>query len=185
MKDEKARYLIIDSNEIKKQLYNVKREFAFNDWDNVYIPNKIIDAKEIFDKYNIPEEFQKIIIKVNIPFFIKTEAYEYIFGYPFDITAGKIEMDNNQKYITVANSQIFSNGHVFRDKIKFKTRLNYFNFDGVNEFLQNVESNGYLELYLQSIIDFFDESLDLEEVLEIWNKEKNSPKSLVLYRKKI
>jgi len=62
MKDEIVKYLTIDSSEINKQLYNVKRNFIFNDGYNTYISDRIIDAKEIFDKYNVSEELQKLLI---------------------------------------------------------------------------------------------------------------------------
>ena len=35
MKDEKARYLIIDAIAFYKQLFKVERVFAFNDWNNL------------------------------------------------------------------------------------------------------------------------------------------------------
>ena len=57
MRDEKAKYLMIDVLDISKQLYSVERVFAFNDFDNVYTLDRVITAKEIFDKYNISEEF--------------------------------------------------------------------------------------------------------------------------------
>ncbi len=66
MKDEKARYLIIDSTEINKQLYKATREAAFNDFYNVYEPNGMMDASQIFEKNGIPEEFRKVIVKINI-----------------------------------------------------------------------------------------------------------------------
>ena len=50
MRDERAKYLIIDSTEINKQLYKVTREFSFNDFYNVYEPSDIIDASEMFEK---------------------------------------------------------------------------------------------------------------------------------------
>ena len=50
MKDEKAKYLIIDSTEINKQLYKVTREAAYNDFYNVYEPNGMMDASKIFEK---------------------------------------------------------------------------------------------------------------------------------------
>jgi len=184
MKDEKAKYLIIDSTEIRKQLYNVKREFAFNDWDNVYTSDRIIDAKEIFDKYGIPEEFQKIIVKINIPFFIKYEAEEYTMGFRFDITAGRIEKENNDKYISVSNYPVLYDNQVFRNKIKFKTQLKYFKFNEVIDFLIKIDDRGYLRSYLESIKEFFDIALDLDYLYEVWNQEKSAKKALTLYRKK-
>jgi len=50
MKDEKAKYLIVDASEINKQLYKVTREFSCNGFDNGYEPNEMMDARQIFDK---------------------------------------------------------------------------------------------------------------------------------------
>ena len=128
MKDEKAKYLMIDAMEISKQLYNMKREFSFNDFDNIYIPAGMITAREIFNNYDIPEEFHKIIVKVNIPFCLKYESYEYIMRFPFDITGGKIEKKNGYKYIEVFNYPVFYGNNMFNDMIKFRTQLKYFRY---------------------------------------------------------
>ena len=180
MKDEKAKYLIIDAKEINKQLYNVKREFTFN----IYTKDKVISAKTIFDKYNVPEKFQKIVVKINSPFFIKREVEEYTMGFPFDITAGKIEKENNDKYISASNFPFIYDNQVFKDKIKFKTQLKYSKFDEVIDFLSQIKDSGYLLLYLNSIKDFFDVNLDLDYLYEIWNQEKNPQKVLNLYQRK-
>lgn len=184
MKDEKAKYLIIDSTEIHKQLYKVKREYALNDFYNTYTPDRIINAEEVFSKYGIPEEFQKIIVKVSTPFFTKHEAQEYTMGFPFDITASKIERENNKKYINASNRPIFYDSQVFSRTIKFKTQFKYSNYEEVMDFLGRIDDSGYLKEYLQAIKDLFNIRVDLDYIIEVWNEEKNPQKTLKRYKEK-
>lgn len=185
IRDEKAKYLFLDSTEIHKQLYKIRRQSGFNDWFNIYIPDKMIDAREIFRKNNIPEEFQKIIVKINIPFCLKKEAEEYTTGFPFDITAGQIEKENNQKVITVSNCPIFEDNQIFIDKIKFRTKISYSNFEDVINFLLKIDEKGYLKSYLQIIKDFFDISINLDLLFQSWNEsQEKTKKALKIYKKK-
>ena len=182
MKDEKAKYLIIDSTEINKQLYKVTREAAFNDFYNVYKPNGMMPANNIFEKNGIPEEFRKIIVKINIPFCLKKEAEEYTMGFPFDITGGKIEKENNKRIISASSGLTYDYyaNQQFRDKIKFKTELTYSTFDDVMNFLLKVDDEGYLKLYFQSIKEFFDISIDLDLVEESWIESKQNAKQAII-----
>lgn len=184
MKDERAKYLMVDVTEISKQLYRMERVFAFNDFDNIYTPEGMITAKEVFDKYNIPEEFQKIIVKVNIPFCLKREAEEYTMGFPFSMTDGRVKKENGKKYINLSNVPIFYDNWVFYDKIKFRTELKCFRYADVMQFLSKVRSAGYLKLYMQAISDFFDNSVDLDYIFEVWDEEKDVKKTLARYKRK-
>lgn len=187
MRDERAKYLIIDSTEINKQLYKVKREFDFNDFDNVYEQNGMMSANNIFEKNGIPEEFRKIIVKINIPFCLKKEAEEYTMGFPFDITGGKIEKENSERIISASSGLTYDYyaNQQFRDKINFRTKLVYSNFDDVMNFFVEVDKKGYTKLYLQSIKEFFDMSVNLDLLFQSWNESKENPqKALKLYKKK-
>ena len=186
MRDERAKYLIIDSAEINKQLYKVTREAAFNDFYNVYKPNGMMPANNIFEKNGIPEEFRKIIVKINIPFCLKKEAEEYTMGFPFDITGGKIEKENNKRIISVSSGLTYDYyaNQQFRDKIKFRTELTYSTFDDVMDFLLKVDDEGYLRLYFQSIKEFFDISIDLDLVEESWIESKQNEKQAIKILKK-
>ena len=77
MKDEKAKYLIIDAPQINKYEYET---------------NNIINIKQTFEKNGIPEEFQKIILKTNISLFKKNKLKEYTTGCPLDIKNIKKEL---------------------------------------------------------------------------------------------
>lgn len=184
MKDERAKYLMVDVTDFNKTLYRMERLFEFNDFNNVYTPEDVITAKEIFDKYNIPKKFQKIIVKINIPFFIKYEAEEYTMGFPFDLTGGKIEKENGKKYINALNAPLYYDNWLFRDKIKFRTELKYFKYNDVMVFLYEVRDAGYLRLYMQAINDFFDNSVDLDYIFNVWDEEKNVKKTLARYKQK-
>ena len=187
MRDERAKYLIIDSTEINKQLYKVTRESAFNDFYNVYKPNGMMSANNIFEKNGIPEEFRKIIVKINIPFCLKKEAEEYTMGFSFDITGGKIEKENSVRIISASSGLTYDYyaNQQFRDKIKFRTKLVYSNFDDIMKFFVEVDKKGYTKLYLQSIKEFFDMSVNLDLLFQSWNESKENPhKALRLYKKK-
>ena len=89
MKDEKAKYLIVNAKDITKQLYEVERVATYNDFDNIYHKKEKVSASEIFTRNNVPDKYQKIIVKVSSPLFSKKEAEEYIIGYPFNYVAKK------------------------------------------------------------------------------------------------
>lgn len=187
MKDERAKYLIIQGTEINKKLYKVNRTASLNDFYNIYEENGTISAKQIFEKYEVPEEFQKIIVKINIPFCLKNEAEAYMMGIPFDFTGGKIEKVNNKKIINVTSCPIYDYyaNYNFKDKIKFRTEINYYTFNDIINFFIKLEYEGYLKLYLKSIKEFFDKSLNIDILLDSWNEsQKNVNKALKLYKKK-
>jgi len=184
VKDEKAKYLIVDSTEIHNQLYNMKRECGFNDWFNVYTRDKIIAAKEIFDKYNIPREFQKIIIKINSAFIINYKSEEYVTRIPFDIQSGKIENENNEKYISMSNYPILYDCQVFEDKINFKTQFKYVKFSEVIKFLKKIDDSGFLKSYLQSVMNFMKKTVDYDYICNVTKEEINAQKVLTNYKKK-
>ncbi len=153
MKGVKTKYLIIDANDIVKQLYRIEREFTFNDFDNIYYKDGIINGVESFKKNNIPQKFQKIIIKLNSPFAPERIIKEYLLGLPFRING--IEEIEGQIYIKFVNKPRYYDGQTFNDEIFFKTRLIYSSIDDVKRFLKNMRQEGYLELYLQSLNDLF------------------------------
>ena len=188
MKDEKAKYLIIDSTEIHKQLYKVTRKCAANDFYNIYKPNGMIEASQFFEKNGIPEELRKIIVKINIPFCLKKKAEEYMAGFPFNITAGKIEKENNKSIISVSSYPVYDyyENYEFREKIKFSTELAYSTFDDVMFFLLKVYDEGFFKKYLQSIKEFFEVSINLDLVKETWIESKqNARKAIKILKKKI
>ena len=71
VKNERAKYLIVDAKDVVKSLYRIERVFAFNDFDNLYYKEGTMTIDEAFSKTGIvPDEFRKIIIKIKFQYFI-------------------------------------------------------------------------------------------------------------------
>ena len=185
MKEEKAKYLIVNAADITKQLYQVERVSYCNDFDNIYHRVEKIDANEIFAKNNVPDEFRKIIVKISAPILSKKEAEEYTMGFPFDYANKIIKETNNRKYIRMNNSPICYDGTIFNDKIVLKSEEHYTSFNNVMYFLEEIYKEGHLENYLQSIKEIFDISLDLEILFNAWNETHNRKKALKIYKHRV
>ena len=185
MKDERAKYLIVNAADITKQLYQAERVAYCNDFDNIYHRVEKIDANEIFAKNNVPDEFRKIIVKISAPILSKKEAEEYTMGFPFDFANKTREERNNKKYIRMNNSPIYYGGSIFDDKIVFKTEEQYVSFNNIMYFLEETYKNGCLENYFQSIKEFFDMSLDLGLLFDAWHETHNKRKALTLYKYRV
>ena len=171
MKDERARYLIIDASDITRQLYRIQRELKFNELNNEYYRESKINASEIFEKNNIPEEFQKIIVRVSGSFFSIKEAEEYTMGFPFNFKQKRIEkVGGKRKSVIVDNRPFYHDGQTFNDDIEFRTELKYSSFEDVLDLLKKMHETGCLNLYLQSIKDFFNLSRTMNDSLRK-NKE--------------
>lgn len=183
MKDEFAKYLLINSNEIEKQIYTFNSSGLYNNSNDISISETTIKSKEIFDKYDIPEKFQKIIIKVNMPFVLKNEAEEYTMGFPFDLTSGKVTKENDKNYINITAS-IENKYNKEAKRIAFKTEIKYLKFKEIINFLRAIYNEGYIKNYLSVIKELFDISLDLEYLIEVWNQEKNVNKAIKKYELK-
>lgn len=172
MKDEKANYLMVDSNEIEKTLFEMKRIFEFNDGYNAYFNKGKVFAKNFFEKNNIPEKFQKIIIKINISFFGQYDGEEFILRMPFDLTGRKIEKINKEKYLNATSRPILYDDNRFENFIEFKTKLKKVKYEEVLTFLKELKNEGYLEAYINSLKSFFDINIKInyeindEDVLE-------------------
>ena len=191
MIDEKAKYLIVNANDIFKQLYQKERVACCNDFYNIYKRVKRINANEAFAKNNVPDKFRSIIIKISSPIFSRKEAKEYLTGYPFNLQAKLIEKTDNKKYITMNNSPIYYDETTFYDKIVFKSEEFYVSFNNVVYFLEEIYKEGCLEDYLKAIQDFFDlpyffnMSLDFQLLFESWNRTHDTRKTLALYKHEI
>ena len=185
MKEERAKYLIVNATDITKQLYQVERIAYCNDFDNIYHRIGKIDANEIFAKNNIPDKFRKIIIKISSTVFSKKEAEEYTMGFPFDFTTKTIKKVNNKMHIRMNNSPIHYDGSIFNDKIMLNTEESYTSFNNVMYFLEEIYEKGCLENYLQSIKEFFDITLDLGVLFDAWHETHNSRKTIKLYKHRI
>lgn len=172
MKDEKSKYLIIDSCDIYKE-FNSKEK------------NKcLVSAQAIFENHNVPREYQKIIVKVNNPFLSKYEAEEYTMGFPFDLTAGTVTKENDKKYLTASNPLTCDYAKKGLIKVTFCTEVKYSPFKDVMSILSRIEENNYSKAYLQSIKEFCGASLNIELLDQLYKETNQSfEKTLRLYKK--
>lgn len=174
--NKREKYLLINATDINKQLYQFERVAYCNDFFNIYHRVKKIDAKKIFEKNNVPDEYQKIIIKISAPVFKRNKAKEFMMGFPFDFSMKTREKIDNKKYIRMNNIPIYYDGNIFDDKIVFKTEEQYTSFNNVMYFLEEIYKKGCLENYLQSIKEFLDISLDFGLVFDLWHESHNKRK---------
>ena len=182
MIDERAKYLIVNASDITKQLYQTERVAYCNDFDNIYHRVEQIKANEIFARYNVPDEFQKIIVKISTPVFSKKEAEEYTTGFPFNFTTKTITKVNNKTHIRMNNSPIYYDGTIFDDKIVFNTLEEYTSFVNVMHFLEKIYKKGCIENYLQSVKEFLDMTFDFGILFSAWHETHNCKKALTLYK---
>lgn len=65
MFDKFSKYLIVNAKDITKTIYRSERIFTANDGYNRYAKDGAINITEIFEKNNVPKEFQIVIINLN------------------------------------------------------------------------------------------------------------------------
>ncbi len=181
MKDEKAKYLLVDASNVSKQLYRMERVASCNDFYNMYHRINRVKASEIFNNNNVPEEYQKIIVKVENSVFSKNKVEEYIMGYPFDYRTKLVFKKDNNKYIIMNNKPLYYNECCFADKIIFKTELFYNSFNNVLDFLKCLCKEGYLENYIKSIKEIFNVTLDLDFFYKLLIDSKSKQKAIERY----
>ena len=66
-----------------------KKEFSFNDFDNVYYKTGEESLDSIFDLYEIPREYRLIALKINTHWTFTTIIEDYLTKVGYDITATK------------------------------------------------------------------------------------------------
>ena len=150
----KEKYLLVQSDELSKNLYEQKKSFGFNDgFVDVYWKKRIF-ASDIFNEFSIPKEHQKIIIKVDNYLFYK-KIYELITGFRFNIW--EQHKDGVVKRLDAYVSREPSDLHhimstpFLYNRIMFDTRLNYYSYSDVLKLLEEIDNLGYLKEYIDSI----------------------------------
>ncbi len=154
MKEEKAKYLLVPSNTVIQSLYVKEKESGFNDnWVEAYWKENIVSS-EVFNRFNVPEEYQRIIIRINNYLFNKS-LNEFITNINFDIW--KIYRENNIKRIDAFISKedsdlhhMMSNSFIY-NRVSFDTKLDYYSYSEVLDFLKGMDNDRYLKAYLDSI----------------------------------
>ena len=150
-KNMKKKYLFAQCDEIFRPIYEVQREFSFNDFDNVFYETGKENAEAIFEANGVPEEFRKVVIKVNIPQLFGYEAEDYLTGYPFDITGyTRFKRKDDIKYI--CGQGLYKK---LNEYVSFKTLFDFKSYYDVIAFYNRIKDAGLSEEYVKSVSQFF------------------------------
>ena len=181
MNDKKRKYVIIDATKVIKELTKLHRVFEFNDFTNIYEPNGTISLKEVFEKHNIPEKYQKFILKLYLKeTFRKCDASEFITGVQYDLKTKKNNIYEYQDYPKIT-SDIFAEKTMSIKLLKEERKLTDYN--EVINFMKELQEKGHLENYINAIVDFLEINMDLNYLFGTYKETKNGKKTLKLYKK--
>lgn len=157
MFDKFSKYLIVNAKDITKTIYRCERIFTANDGYNRYAKDRTIDITEIFEKNNVPEEFQIIIINLNelygTPHIFPQikKAKEFLTEKPLELN---IKTNDEGIYIEGVNNPIGDPIDTYcAPQNEFKTVPTYASYETVLAILKEIKKTGYYEAYRKSIIE--------------------------------
>ena len=146
-------YLFVDAKDIERCTYEIKREFSYNDYDNVYYQTGYETIESIFNQNGIPKEYQKVILEFDnnwVGYFISNRPiYELLTKKEFFLKTISYN-DRNDGYISG-----FTKCNQLPDVMCFTTNSNFFNYDKVLAFLKELNSLNLMDSYTRSILSFF------------------------------
>ena len=156
MVDELSKFLMIDASEINKTVYEMKREFFANDACNFYRKKKDIKALEIFEKNNVPEEFRKVILKLNEVFLSPQILFKISCGEEF-VSGKTFAIDIKDDFVKKISGVNKPNNDLYNcycdPQNTFLTDYKCVPFKEVMDFYIKLRQSGYLESYVNSIIE--------------------------------
>lgn len=150
MSDKKYHYILVDAVKLLKETYG-----KYDHFNRCQIPGRIQNMKEDFDKNGIPDEFQKVIIKIKPKPIFNRYACEYTLNIPLDLNFKQLSDEN---HIDIQNIED-------EDSTFGITCYDHFepsSYDQVIQFLENLKLKGLLPNYLKSIATFFNDSMSFE-----------------------
>ena len=142
----KKKYLIIDAKDIKKKIFIQYRNPIIDGFDNWYIIKEKVEVKTYFDKKEIPEEYQKLILQVTSPIILfEADAEELFFEKPYDLKRDV----TSKKTMTGKQSSMLYDDTLISGNLSFETNIDYKETDEVIDFINRLEASGYIEEYLE------------------------------------
>ena len=157
MFDRISKYLIVSAKDITKTIYRSERIFTANDGYNRYIKDRTIDITEIFEKNNVPEEFQIVMINLNelygTPHIFPQikKAKEFLTDKPIVLN---IKTNDEGIYIEGVNNPTGDPVDIYcAPQNEFKTVPTYASHETILAILKEIKKNGYYEAYKKSIIE--------------------------------
>lgn len=145
MKNQNKKYLLVDASQIEVVIRKLKKYHAFNESWVSYIPTETLSTKTIFDKYNIPDNFQKIAFSFPNPLNRKS-AEEVLTKRAFKIKRSPLE----KTYHGEDKPRTFNSNYI-PTSIFFKTENKKISYEKITDFYESVTENGYLENYVDAL----------------------------------
>jgi hypothetical protein len=157
MSDKKYHYIFIDAVKLLKETYG-----KYDHFNRCQIPGRIQNMKEDFDKNGIPEELQKVIIKIKPKPIFNRYACEYTLNIPLNLNFKQLSDEN---HVDIQNVEDEDSAFGITCYDRFQPSL----YDQVIQFLENLKLKGLLPNYLRSIATFFYDSMSYEsEKVKKW-----------------
>lgn len=150
---KEKKYLEVKAGEVRKSVYETRREASFNDFENVryHIGYATIDS--VFNDNEVPAEYQKLFFKINghLPknILLKKRIMEFFSETFWELSTIKNEYDGEKIYCgkTDLSSPI--------ESLFFTKDLNVVDNSELLRFLAELQSQGLLDNYLRSVLLFF------------------------------
>lgn len=172
MKEIKAKYLLVDSENISKKNYILRQVFDGRTTSDVYVSHGRKTMNDFFQDNDIPTQYRKLIIKIEQMPILKNRAFEYTLDIPFDF-------DNALIYDTIYGKKIDINSYSFTlpdapyaEEINCMTDYQFVPYSDIKAFMQEVVQSGLLVGYLYSIKQFFEIDRDLALSCERFDDDK-------------
>ena len=156
MNRRKKKYTFIDSNNIRRCTYDIKREFSFNDYNNVYYQTGYETIDGIFETNGIPEEYRKVIMEVDDTH--PEKGAEEIFT-KMGFIIRRIGVTENGLYIR-GNSEATD----LTNWMDFYENFEPEDYSQVLLFINKLNDVGLLGNYMNSILTFFRTNLMVKDI---------------------
>ena len=150
MKDERKKYIIVNGQDINIAIRERIRVSGFNDFWNEYPVVEETTAKAIFEKHQIPEQFQKIAFALPTCRCCHANGQEVLTGRIFEI-----QKDNKSKEFFGYESGRWLAGDVIGGSLRFRTPKQKEKYASVISFYEQLTEAGYLEQYIEAIKNMF------------------------------
>ena len=147
IKGSKSGFILVNSNEITRPTYNVKREFSFNDFDNVFYETGEESLDTIFDLYEMPDEFRNLAFRINSSILFNKNVEDYITNIEYNI---KVDKDNDKLLIYGHTKSSY-----LPDTFSFKSFPLFISYEELLLFYKELNEKGILKKYINAISNFY------------------------------
>lgn len=145
--------IMVSVQDISKQSYVTERIFEYNDFSNIIKERISTNAKIIFDKYGIPEEYQVIMVDINR---FKIKATEHISGFPFDWKQAYMDCDGTKTIVHVHTPWTMYESNLVNDNVTISSEYKIIKAKEVRKFYKKLVESGYQTNYLSALFELFE-----------------------------